>query len=55
MEIEQESDRIQAGENRILDELARLHERMATLEKQLSLKINLERLVPDFHGSTSET
>jgi voltage-gated potassium channel len=38
-QTEQESNRIQTGENQILDELARLHERMAALEKQLSLKI----------------
>lgn len=35
-QIEQEAGRIQTGEDRILDELARLHERMAALEKQLS-------------------
>lgn len=35
-QIEQEASSIQHGENRILDELARLHERMAALEKQLS-------------------
>ena len=35
-QIEQEAGRIQTGEDLILDELARLHERMAALEKQLS-------------------
>lgn len=35
-QIEQEAGRIQTGEDRILDELARLHERMAALENQLS-------------------
>jgi voltage-gated potassium channel len=35
-QIEQEAGRIHTGEGRILAELARLHERMAALEKQLS-------------------
>jgi voltage-gated potassium channel Kch len=35
-QIEQKSARIQTGEDRILAELARLHERMKALEKQLS-------------------
>ncbi len=35
-QIEQEADQILTGETRILDELARLHERMEALEKQLS-------------------
>lgn len=35
-QIEQEAGRIQTGEDRILDELARLHERMEVLEKLLS-------------------
>ncbi|MDI1278875.1 potassium channel family protein [Methylobacter sp.] len=35
-QIEQETGCIQTGESRILDELARLHERMAALENQLS-------------------
>ncbi|MDD5033731.1 MAG: potassium channel family protein [Methylococcaceae bacterium] len=34
--IEQEAGRVQTGEDRILDELARLHQRMEALEKQLS-------------------
>ena len=34
--IEQEANRIETDENKILHELARLHERMAALEKQLS-------------------
>jgi len=35
-QIEQEADRIETEENRILQELVRLHERMDTLEKQFS-------------------
>ena len=35
-QIEQETSRIETEENRILHELARLHERMEALEKQLS-------------------
>ena len=38
--IEQEAGRIQTGEDRILDELARLHERMEALEKQLATRTN---------------
>lgn len=34
--LEQETNRIETDENKILHELARLHERMASLEKQLS-------------------
>ena len=34
--IEQETNRIETDENKILHELARLHERMDALEKQLS-------------------
>ena len=34
--LEQETNDIETDENKILHELARLHERMATLEKQLS-------------------
>jgi voltage-gated potassium channel len=34
-QIEQEAGRLQTGEDRILAELARLHERMEALEKQL--------------------
>jgi len=34
-QIEQEAGRIQTGEDRILDELARLHKRMEMLEKRL--------------------
>ena len=34
--IEQGANRIQTGEDRILAELARLHERLKALEKQLS-------------------
>ena len=34
--LEQETSRIETDENKILHELARLHERMASLEKQLS-------------------
>lgn len=36
-QIEQETSRIETEENQILKELARLHERMDALEKQLSL------------------
>ncbi|MFA5922586.1 MAG: ion channel [Methylococcaceae bacterium] len=36
LQIEQKSARIQTGEDRILAELARLHERLKALEKQLS-------------------
>jgi voltage-gated potassium channel len=36
-QIEQETSRIESEENKILRELARLHERMEALEKQLSL------------------
>jgi len=36
LQIEQKAGRIQTGEDRILAELARLHERMKALEKQLS-------------------
>jgi voltage-gated potassium channel len=36
-QIEQEASRIEMEENQILRELARLHERMDALEKQLSL------------------
>lgn len=36
-QIEKEAEPIQSGEERILDELARLHERMAALEKRLPL------------------
>ncbi len=35
-QIEQETSRIETEENQILHELARLHERMEALEKQLS-------------------
>jgi voltage-gated potassium channel len=35
-QIEQKADHIQTGEDRILAELARLHERMKALERQLS-------------------
>jgi voltage-gated potassium channel len=35
-QVEQETGRIQTGEDKILDELVRLRERMAALEKQLS-------------------
>jgi Mg2+ and Co2+ transporter CorA len=35
-QIEQKAGRIQTGEDRILAELARLHERLKALEKQLS-------------------
>jgi voltage-gated potassium channel len=35
-QIEQGANRIQTGEDRILAELARLHERLKALEKQLS-------------------
>jgi voltage-gated potassium channel len=38
--IEQEAGRIQTGEDRILDELARLHGRMEALEKQLAARTN---------------
>lgn len=34
-QLEQESNRIEADEDKILRELARLHERMDSLEKQL--------------------
>jgi voltage-gated potassium channel Kch len=34
-QIEQEDGRVQTGEGKILDELARLHKRMEALEKQL--------------------
>jgi hypothetical protein len=34
-QIDWEADCIQTGESRILDELAKLHERMEALEKQL--------------------
>lgn len=37
-QIEQETNRIEADENQILRELARLHERMERLEKQLANK-----------------
>jgi voltage-gated potassium channel len=37
-QIEQETNRIEADENQILRELARLHERMESLEKQLANK-----------------
>jgi len=36
LQIEQEASRIELEENQILHELARLHERMEALEKQLS-------------------
>ena len=36
LQIEQKAGHIQTGEDRILAELARLHERMKALEKQLS-------------------
>lgn len=49
-QIEQEAGRIQTGEARILDELARLHERMAALEKQLSSNTDQERPVPGSNG-----
>ncbi len=39
-QIEHESGRIQSGEDRILAELARLHERMEALEKQLLSNTN---------------
>jgi voltage-gated potassium channel len=45
-QIVQEAGRIQTGEDRILDELARLHERMATLENQLSSNTAQDRSVP---------
>lgn len=35
-QVEREAGRIQTGEDRILDELARLHERMEMLERRLS-------------------
>jgi voltage-gated potassium channel len=38
--IGQEAGRIQTGEDRILDELARLHGRMEALEKQLAARRN---------------
>ena len=44
-QIEQEASSIQTGESQILDELARLHERMAALEKQLSSNSSQNRLV----------
>lgn len=44
-QIEQEAGRIQSGEDKILDELARLHERMATLENQLSSNAGQSRPV----------
>ncbi|EGW23249.1 MULTISPECIES: potassium channel family protein [Methylobacter] len=44
-QIEQETGRIQTGESRILEELARLHERMAALEKQLSSNTDQDRSV----------
>ena len=46
-QIEQEAGSIQTGEDRILDELARLHERMAALEKQLSANVAQDRAVAD--------
>jgi voltage-gated potassium channel len=45
--IEQEASSIQTGEDRILDELARLHKRMATLETLLSSNTDEDRLVPN--------
>ncbi|MGZ5529537.1 MAG: potassium channel family protein [Limisphaerales bacterium] len=44
-QIEQDAGRIQTGEDRILDELARLHERMAALEKQLPSNTDQDRSV----------
>ncbi|MFZ2405332.1 MAG: potassium channel family protein [Methylobacter sp.] len=44
-QIEQETGRIQSGEDKILDELARLHERMAALENQLSANTGQNRSV----------
>lgn len=38
--IEQEAGRIEVGEDRILAELARLHQRMDALEKQLAARSN---------------
>ena len=38
-QIEQDTSRIESEENQILKELARLHERMDALEKQLSLDV----------------
>jgi voltage-gated potassium channel len=48
--IEQEPSSIQTGEVRILDELARLHERMATLEMLLSSNTGQDRLTPNSRG-----
>lgn len=45
-QIEQEAGRIQTGEGLILDELARLHKRMAALENQLSSNTAQDRPVP---------
>ncbi|MFI3157569.1 MAG: potassium channel family protein [Methylococcaceae bacterium] len=44
---DQEAGRIQTGEDRILDELARLHERIAALENRLSSNAIQNRSVPD--------
>jgi hypothetical protein len=53
-QIEQKAGRIQTGEDRILAELARLHERMKALEKQLSSNTVQDRPVkqpvPDTNG-----
>lgn len=43
--IEQEASSLQGGEDRILNELARLHERMAALEQQLSSRTGQDRPV----------
>ncbi|WP_340120812.1 potassium channel family protein [Methylobacter svalbardensis] len=48
-QIEQEAGRIQTGEDRILAELARLHERMAALEKQLSSRSKSSPPMKDKH------
>jgi voltage-gated potassium channel len=42
-QIEQETIRIETEENQILQELARLHERMEALEKQLSSNVGKDR------------
>ena len=46
-QAEQEAGRIQTGKDRILDELSRLHERMAALENQLSSNAAQDRSVPN--------
>ncbi len=53
-QIEQETGQIQTGEDRIFAELARLHERMESLEKQLALNSGQNqpdnRAIPDSNG-----